>query len=638
MDRSIPGFWQSGLTAHQATSASRSYGQIQVDHLERVYWVEYRPDMSGRNILCREHSDHSSVEMLTPDVFSVQSKVHEYGGTSWCLLDDELVFVNGADQQLYLQSLSQPGRIRQLTFRPDSRFLEPTWDRRRNRLIAIEEVHRDSDIENRLVSINLSDSSVESIAQGADFYTYPVLNSTGSQLAYICWSHPHQPWTKTSCHLVDLNDAGGPVETTEIVSGTESVSQPLFDTYDQLYVISDRGGWWNLYAWDVDSQALMPVSIPEVDMISAPWDAGLRHYGFIAELTGPQLCSVQITHEGCKLLLGSQSLAAEFNYFSAVCVSGKRIVCVAGCATEQLSIVEIDSGSSEVRHICGGERPLLKEDCALPKPMTFGVGERMCYGYLYFTKNHRYRESTEPASLLIFLHGGPTAASYPLLDIKKQYWTQRGFAVLDLNYRGSSNYGKAYRNALHRGWGLVEVEDIDTAVQDLIKKGCIDPNEIFIRGNSSGGLSALNAMIALDYFAAGSSLYGVTNPYYLNQVTHKFESYYLEWLIGEPESEKKRYLQRSPLINAEKVNCPVIFFQGEMDKVVLPEETRAMVKQLKRAHKEVEAYYFPDEAHGFRCSETAAFVLDKECSFYKKVNDLMKSEVSRYNFKKIGRN
>ncbi|WP_415894274.1 prolyl oligopeptidase family serine peptidase [Neptuniibacter sp. PT8_73] len=609
-----PGFWSSSLSEADAISAGVEYSQLQLSQTGDLYWVEQRPNEGGRCCICFELESQPGVHReITPPDYSVQSKVYEYGGRGWCLLDDALVFVNASDQQVYRQGLSGACDVIQVTSQSNTRYIEPIWDKSRNRLIAVEEIHADAGVINRIVAISLSDGSVEVLVEGADFYSYPVINPQGSVLAFVSWNHPHQPWTSTLFSYLDLtsSELDGP---TPIAghNSEEALSQPYFSEGGELYVVTDRSGWWNIYRCDLDNHDLVSVEKESCDIISAPWQSGLTHYAEIAS----KIVSIHHKHEGAEVMLEGVSLVPEFNYFKSLVAAGDWVCVVAAAKDRLVSVVKVNTVTGQVRVVTGGASPLLREDCSLAKPMSFSETSSTCYGYFYSPANSQFSNGDGRTPLVVFLHGGPTAATYPVLNMKIQYWTQRGFSVLDLNYRGSSNYGRAYRNSLQHQWGVVEVEDIKSAIDELVELGFVDKGAVFVRGNSSGGFSALSAVYRLDCFAAAASLYGVTDPLVLDGCTHKFESNYLHWLIGDPVAEKSVYRDRAPLDNVDQINCPVIFFQGEKDRVVLPEQTREMERALKERGVRVEAYYFSEEAHGFRVSDTAEVVLREELRFY----------------------
>ncbi|MGH1460484.1 MAG: S9 family peptidase [Neptuniibacter sp.] len=608
-----PGFWKSGLTEEQAIGASIDYSQLQCSDAGDLFWVEQRPDQQGRNLICCYAGN--AINELTADGYSVQSKVHEYGGRSWCLVEDQLVFVNAADQQLYLQSAYKNEKPSKLTEAKRSRFIEPVWDKNRNRLLVIEEFHGDEKVINRLISVDINTGTIQVLHQDYDFYAYPEISASGNYLAFITWNHPEQPWTSTQLHIADFDDEGGLLHC-ELVAGTEggeSVSQPYFNSDENLSYISDRSGWWNVYTCSLSGRVTHHLNV-KADMMPAPWQSGLSSYVFNDE----GLVWVEQHHEGAKLKFGNIDLTPScYTQFRSLAVFGDRVFCVAAGPEKLPQIISISKVNLKVSVITDNPSPFSNSECSSPVPIEFGQKDK-CYGYFYPAKNSAY-ELVTLTPVVLFLHGGPTASTYPVLNPKIQYWTQRGFAVLDLNYRGSSGYGRAYRMALHQKWGEIEIEDIRAALAQLGKEGRIDSNAIFIRGNSSGGYSALKAMCDLDCFAGGASLYGVTDPISLASATHKFESRYLDWLIGHPEKDRARYSALAPVNNSDRISCPVIFFQGELDRVVVPEQTRLMIEKLNQKQIKTQAVFFKDEAHGFRKRDNQIKVLREELYFYQHI-------------------
>lgn len=613
ISRQAPGFWETDFSEADAVAVSNDYSQLICSDSGVPYWVEYCPNEAGRNQICRFRVNQ--VEVVTPEGFSVQSRVHEYGGQAWCLIGELLIFVNAADQQLYQQNLTLQCSPVRVTNNSDSRYIEPVYDRIFNRLIVVEEIHRGGEVINRLVAVSLDDYELSVLCDQYDFYAYPVISQSGS-LAFITWDHPEQPWTNTQLVGIEFGDQGQITDKRELLADSsreESLSQPLYHL-NELYVVSDRCGWWNIYRYDRATDGLMPVASSTNDMISAPWQSGLRHY----DVSGDFMASIELRHEGADLLINNQAVDVGFTFYKSLSISNGSIFAVAYADDKLPAVIKV-SQKGRVEILAGGSVLLSQEDCSRPLPLTFSKGAEQSFGYLYGPKNKRYSlQKAEQSPLVIFLHGGPTAASYPIFNPRIQYWTQRGFSVLDLNYRGSSNYGREYRFSLKHVWGEVEVVDIKNAIKHLVEEYQINAEAVFIRGNSSGGYSALNALCQLDCFTAGASLYGVTDPLVLNQVTHKFESYYLEWLIGNPLTEQARFERLAPISNAASISCPVIFFQGEKDKVVLPEQTRGMASTLREHGLKVECHYYPDEAHGFRQSTNMIHALKHELEFYQR--------------------
>ncbi|MFW1677764.1 alpha/beta hydrolase family protein [Pontibacter sp. JAM-7] len=613
-----PGFWQSALDEQTVIAGSVEFSQPGLSPEGVPYWVAYEPEAEGRNLLYRCYA--GITECLTPSGFSVRSRVHEYGGQAWCFIGDQaVVFVNASDQQLYHQTvLPKVEPPRKLTCAERSRFIEPVYDQRRQRLICVEECHLSGRVDNRLVAVDLLTGVITPLHQGHDFYAYPTLSASGEQLAFIVWNHPVQPWLNTCCFRADLTVSGDILILHAVTGSTSDValSQPYFRDDGTLYLVSDETGYWQVHqvvADHVRPQPLLDDPIKAADCINAPWQSGFRHYGYRS--SGHWL-TMAFQHAGSRLLVDQNDLPIEgFNSVRHLVVADDQALLIAAGAQRLPAVLLLDSKNG-IQHLAGGEMPLITSECSLPEPEVFADDQSRCYGYLYKPKNSRYAAYDSAPPLVIFLHGGPTAATYPVLNLKLQYWTQRGFAVLDLNYRGSSNYGRDYRLALAARWGQVEIEDIRLAVSQLIVAGKVDPQAIFIRGNSSGGYSALNALCELDCFAAGASLYGVTDPLALGKVTHKFESYYLDWLIADPQTGQAQYAVVSPLCKVDKIKAPVIFFQGGQDPVVVPEQTRQMVSALRNAGIPVEECYFPEEGHGFRQPDNLIKVLQRELKFY----------------------
>nr|WP_269750469.1 prolyl oligopeptidase family serine peptidase [Neptunomonas qingdaonensis] len=396
--------------------------------------------------------------------------------------------------------------------------------------------------------------------------------------------------------------------------------------------MSDQSGWWNLCRYFLAEQRLQPYWQVDADCTTAPWQFGGYHY----HVSQQQVIVIRLQQAAADLLQlknaeVAQQLVSEYSQFRAITQSQNKIYAVANALSSLPQVIEIDPLSGHTRQLSTpADSPVVDglavDNLSLPQHISFPVGDQQAFGFFYppvkSDANKEDSQSTDSRSLppvVFFFHGGPTACTYPVLNPRIQYWTQRGFAVMDLNYRGSSGYGRAYRLLLHKRWGISDVEDAEAAVQYLSDKGLINPQQVFARGSSAGGFTALAALAFSDQFSAGASLYGVTDPLALATATHKFESHYLDWLIGSPVTEKDVYQARSPLAHASKIKVPVIFFQGELDAVVVPEQTRAMVSALQQQQIPVEAHYYAQEGHGFRSAENLADALEKEYHFYQRI-------------------
>jgi len=585
------------FSAAQAVAAGTDFAELQHGG-HGVFWNEYRPEDAACRIW---HWRDGVAKRLTPDGFSVRSRVYEYGGGAFCLTPDGVVFVNEADQQLYRQALD--GEPVALTS-TDCRYGDLQFAA--GRVLAVEEQQD----RHRLVAIDLATGTRQVLAEGADFYASPTLSPDGQRLAWIEWSRPHQPWTSTRL-MVAEDDFSAP----RCVAGEqmeESIQQPRFDANGRLYCLTDRRGYWQ--PWGETSDGLHALPSAEADHAPAPWQLG----GCTWLPVGDQILASWSEGGFGRLRLGDEDFSGDYSRFRHLAIDQQFIYCIAASPVSPSAVIAIDRVSHAVKVLAGGVAPLPAERISRPQTLRYPSGSGEAHGFFYPAMNG---EAKPP--LVVFIHGGPTSACYPMLDPRIQYWTQRGFAVADLNYRGSSGYGREYRQALHLRWGEVDVEDACEVVGYLAGQGLIDGDRAFIRGGSAGGYTTLCALAFRQVFRAGASLYGGSDPVALARATHKFEGDYLDWLIGDPELDAERYAARTPLLHADNIRVPVIFFQGELDAVVVPQQTRDMVAALEHNGIPVEAHYYSDERHGFRRAANQAHALEQEWTFYRRVMGLV---------------
>ena len=585
------------FSAAQAVAAGTDFAELQLG-AHGVFWNEYRPEDAACRIW---HWRDGVAKRLTPDGFSVRSRVYEYGGGAFCLTPDGVVFVNEADQQMYRQALD--GEPVALTS-TDCRYGDLQFAA--GRVLAVEEQQD----RHRLVAIDLASGTRQVLAEGADFYASPTLSPDGQRLAWIEWSRPHQPWTSTRL-MVAQGDFSAP----RCVAGEqieESIQQPRFDADGRLYCLTDRGGYWQ--PWVETSDGLHALPSAEADHAPAPWQLG----GCTWLPVGDQFLASWSEDGFGRLALGVEDFSGGYSRFRHLAMDQQFIYCIAASPVSPSAVIAIDRVSHAAKILAGGVAPLPAERISRPQTLRYPSGSGEAHGFFYPAMSG---EAKPP--LAVFIHGGPTSACYPILDPRIQYWTQRGFAVADLNYRGSSGYGREYRQALHLRWGEVDVEDACAVVSYLADQGLIDGDRAFIRGGSAGGYTTLCALAFRQVFRAGASLYGVSDPVALARATHKFEGDYLDWLIGDPERDAERYASRTPLLHADNIRVPVIFFQGELDAVVVPQQTRDMVAALEHNGIPVEAHYYPDERHGFRRAANQAHALEREWTFYRRVMGLV---------------
>jgi len=650
--REQPGAAPVVLSARDACAAQHDYAGLMACRYGLI-WVEYQPE-DGCNRLVRLYQGRRQV--LTPPGFSVRSKVHEYGGGAFCVAEDRLLFVNEADQQIWLQPLTPPegtggaGHCLRLTHTPDTRYGDLLYDAPRRRVIAVAEQHFEARTGrtpcNTLVALGLQSGALHSgevprLASGHDFYSSACLSPDGRELAWLAWDHPHQPWTRSRLFHARLDRAGHCTDVRELsVGGDESLFQPGFDAAGALHVVSDCNGWWNLYRQERDGH-WHNVCALAAEFALAQWQLGLKTW--LRRDNGDYVCALVDQGRGRLVqIVGDaliKDLAPDHGLIRSPCSDGEHLYCIAQAADAAVAVLQVDSdttGTSDGMRtgawpqvLAGGERA--GHPVSLPQPFSCTVaGNEQVHGFLYppiacppaAVSRGSASGDERPPPLLIMTHGGPTATSYPVYRAVLQFWCAQGFAVLDLNYRGSAGYGRAYRHSLAGLWGCSDVQDVAAAIKALRAQGRIDGQRIFIRGNSAGGYTTLSALAGLDGFCAGASLYGVSDPLSLGRVTHKFESRYLDWLLldcaRDPDQDAALYRARSPLANASAIRAPVIFFQGLQDKVVVPDQTLRMAAALRERGIETEVRLFEDEGHGFRQLDNQIQVLEQELAFYRR--------------------
>ncbi len=582
-------------SADRAVAAAGDFAELHVAH-GGLLWAAFDPGSASCRLFLRREGQ---TRELTPPGASVRSRVYEYGGGSCCPTEDGVAWVEEGDQQVRWLRLG--GEPRPITRRDDCRYGDLHYVAAWNALLAVEE---EGGARHRIVRLD-ADGRRRVIAEGADFYASPVADSRAERIAWVEWDRPHQPWTRTRlCEAF-----AGEQRCLAGQSGHESIQQPRFAGNGQLHWLSDRDGYWQPYH---EGQGALPAAA--ADHASAPWQLGGCTF---LPLAGGSLLATRYEEGRGALVLydgrgGERRLAPEYSRFRCLAADERHFYCIAAAPDRLPTLLAIRRVDGSTQVLAGGEQPLAEADLSRGEAFHYAVGEDEC-GHGFFYPPHG-NETTPP--LVVFLHGGPTSASYPVFDGRIQFWTRRGFAVADINYRGSSGYGRAYRERLHLGWGQVEVEDIGAALDFLARAGRIDRQRVFVRGSSAGGYSALMALARLPGLRGGASLYGVSDPQALARVTHKFEADYLDWLIGDPQQDAERYRERTPVLLAAHIHAPVIFFQGELDAVVVPAQTDAMVESLRQRGVPVEVHRYAGERHGFRQGANLAHALEAEWRFY----------------------
>ena len=617
------GTWPSSLSAEKVASAAPKINHIQSCN-DLVTWVESRPNEGGRNVIVGR-SKNGLIKDLIPAPYSHSSRVHEYGGMAYALSENSIYFVNASDQRIYQQQFGATTPVAITESGP--RFADLIIDSVNHRLIAVCEQHNETtEPENYLVGISLAagNKQLTPLARGADFYAYPRISPDGKSLCWIEWKHPNMPWDSTQLWQADIHNHC--LENKRLIAGgdgAEAIFQPQWSPDNRLYYVSDRNNWWNIYSADHGVIVEMPA-----EFATPLWQFGMSTYDFIEANTigclwtqqGVWYCGFVDIAKGTL-----QPVASTYKSMQAACCDSGGLYMVAGApdiadqvvTVSQLGMVEAIYSPSKLN--------IATEDLAKPESISFPTANNTSVqAFFYPPTNSRYRgKDNQLPPVIAICHGGPTGATDCSLNLKIQYWTSRGFAVLDINYRGSTGFGRDYRNALNDAWGVADVEDTQHAVNYLIAQNKVDADRCIVRGSSAGGYTVLAALTFTDTFKAGASLYGIGNLEILASDTHKFESRYLDKLVGPYPEQQEIYQQRSPINHIDQLNCPVIFLQGLEDKVVPPNQAELMVNSLKKKGIPVVYVKFPDEGHGFRKAENIIRAMQAELDFYCDVFDLV---------------
>jgi dipeptidyl aminopeptidase/acylaminoacyl peptidase len=621
------GSWPSPISAELITRAAPSLNFIQ-SYGDDLYWVEGRPWEAGRNVIMRRDSNGSITDLL-PAPFSHYSRVHEYGGMAYALNDDHLYFVNATDQNIYKYCLDDTSAPQVITNNSSRRFADLIVDRQNQRLIAVCEEHNDDqEPENYLASIALNNQTpaIEKLVSGADFYAYPRISPDQSQLCWIEWRHPNMPWDATQLWQATISN-GNLIEKKRVAGGdnNQAIFQPHWSPNNTLYYVSDITNWWNIYRFENGIGA--PVLRMDAEFATPLWQLGMTTFDFIDANTIACIWTVSgIWHSGFIDVATGVLTTVQTPYSSmqAVACHQGSVYFVAGASVlaSQIGGVNLQGQVSPI--YAPATVDLDKADLAQPESISFTSGDnQQVHAFYYPPTSARYCGDDRELPLVIAMcHGGPTGATSSGLNLKIQYWTNRGFAVVDINYRGSVGFGRTYRQGLEGAWGIADVEDTQHAIAYLAGQQKIDPKRCLIRGGSAGGYTVLSALTFTDTFKAGASLYGIGDLETLAKDTHKFESRYLDSLIGPYPERRDIYLERSPIHHADGLNCPVIFLQGLEDKVVPPNQAEMMVKLLEDKGIQVGYVTFADEGHGFRKANNIIRAMEAELAFYRDVFSL----------------
>jgi dipeptidyl aminopeptidase/acylaminoacyl peptidase len=621
------GSWRSPISA--ASIARGAIGLAEPEFSgEAVYWLELRPAEQGRYVVVRRRSD-GDVSDAIPSGFNARTRVHEYGGGAYLVDGETVFFSNFEDQRIYRQDPGGPPRP--ITPEPNTpaalRYADARLSPDGRLIVCVHESHAGEEVVNELVAIPADGSAPpRTLTSGRDFYSFPRISPDGRSLAWTSWDHPRMPWDGTELWTAELSSEGELGEPALVAGGPEeSVFQPEWSPNGTLHFVSDRSGWWNLYRrGDGKDEPLAPM---EAEFGAPQWVFGLSTYAFLPD--GRIACAYG--SEGMPRLgllePGSgvvEELEAAYVPFGLPTLRSHRtlLTFVGASPTQPPAVVSLDAETGALEVLARSmEQEIDRGYISVPRSLEFATEEGLSAHALFYPPVNKDIEAPEDERppLIVISHGGPTAQADAGLDPRIQFWTSRGLAVVDVNYGGSTGYGRAYRERLRGRWGEVDTADCLNAARHLAEVGEVDGARLAIRGGSAGGYTTLCALAFHDLFATGASYYGVADAELLARHTHKFESRYLDALIGPYPEAAELYRARSPIHAADQVSCPVILFQGLEDEVVPPSQAEVMVAALERNGVPYAYLAFEGEQHGFRRAETIQRTLESELYFYSRI-------------------
>jgi dipeptidyl aminopeptidase/acylaminoacyl peptidase len=618
------GSWVSPLRADLVSRSAVSLGELVLGG-DTLYWIENRPAEGGRSAIMRLTRAGQMDEVL-PAPFSARSRVHEYGGGAFWTDGETVYFVNFSDQQIYrLEAGREPAALTPPV--TAMRYADGFVDQHRQRIICVREDHSSGgEAVNSLVSIALDggDGAGRLLVGGNDFYASATLSPDGSRLAWLTWNHPNMPWDGTELWVGSLDAEGNVVESTLVAGGEgESIFQPEWSPDGELYFVSDHSGWWNLFRWRDGWSG--PLYQREAEFGVPQWVFGQATYGFAG---AGRVVTLYFERGRWQLGLLEPDSAAftpmllPYSELSGIQVGDGFAVMRAGSPAEPSAIVRVNLRTQQIETVREvGRLEVPAGYFSIPEAIEFPTRDgETAHAYHYPPQNQDYRGAAgELPPLLVNSHGGPTSRAGTAHDLDVQFWTSRGFAVLDVNYRGSTGYGREYREKLKGNWGVLDVTDCIDGARYLARRRRVDGERVAIRGGSAGGYTTLCALTFHDFFRAGASYFGVSDVGALARDTHKFESRYLDPLVGRVPNQEERYVERSPIHFTGQLSCPIIFFQGLEDRVVPPSQAELMVAALRKRGLPVAYLAFEGEYHGFRRAESIRRALEAELYFYGRI-------------------
>lgn len=626
------GCWPSPIKAEHVAAAGRKFADLCVDPAapDTLYWSESRPEEAGRCTIMRQRRGEACASLLEVP-YGARSAVHEYGGGTFTAYAGAVWFVNGDDQAIYRHG--PDGALSRITAADDpARYADLQYDATRGCLIAVAETPI-VNAEPRATVVRIAaDGTSTVIAEGHDFYASPRLSPAGDRLVWLAWDHPAMSWDSTELWQAEIV-ADGRIDVPRCVRAQagESLFGPFFDPHGRLHVVCDADNWWNIYC-ETESGALQQLTHETAEFGVPQWVFGQKTCAFdvqgrlfaLSTADGLWRLGAVATDTGAYA-----PISVDATHMEQLVATGDGLALLAADAATAPRIVRL--GHPEVGK--GAEIETVRATAGLPvdavlsrpQPMAYATaGADTAHALFYPPAQGMVKApADELPPLLIKCHGGPTGATSTALDARIQYWTSRGYAVLDVNYRGSTGYGRAYRNKLIGAWGVADVEDCVHGARQLAADGRIDAQRVLISGSSAGGYTVLCVLTFSDLAAAGASYYGIGDLRSLLATTHKFESRYVERLIGPDDAVLDA---RSPLQHIERLACPVLFLQGLKDKVVPPDQAASMAAALRERGLPVAYVTFADERHGFRAAANIRHAIEAERRFYERVLHLDNKE------------
>ena len=615
------GTWISAITAARVAAGVRPVSAPRIVG-ERVLWLQSLPEEGGRMALATLGPDGGR-RIVTPAPFNVRTRVHEYGGGAHAAAGDTIWFSNFSDNLVYAQDGDAAPRA--ITADGLQRHADLELDARHGRLIAVREQHGGvGEAVTTIVGLDLDGGASTTLVEGADFYASARVSPEGRRLAWLSWNHPRMPWEGTELWLAAIADDGTLTHARCVAGGpAESLCQPQWGPDGKLHVVSDRSGFWNLYR--LEAAGLVPLCPMDAEFGLPQWQFAQSTWGFSGSHEIVASCRQDARSRLVRIDLRSgvaTPLATPFEDIGEVRVGDGFTVVEAGAPTLPTCIARISLADGAVTVLARSAEEVPDASMlSVPRAISFpSANGRTAHAFHYPPVNAGFQvPAGERPPLIVTLHGGPTSMAGNTLKLATQFWTSRGFAVLDVNYGGSTGFGRAYRQLLSGQWGIVDVEDCIAGARHLVAQGLVDGERLAIRGGSAGGYTTLAALAFHDVFKAGASYYGVGDLRALDADTHKFESRYTTDLLAPLPERERLYLERSPIHAANRISCPVIFFQGLDDKVVPPAQSEQMVDALRAQGIPVAYLPFEGEGHGFRKKETVQRALEAELSFYAQV-------------------